>query len=95
MDPPKCMDILVIGHVCYQKYSKFTFHILFLNPTIKKDVHFLKYHIYTGRKGNRGNGQMYPNGKRNNINATRADIISKISNSTMSKPTNHIPCGLG
>ncbi|KAI3946156.1 hypothetical protein MKW92_049969 [Papaver armeniacum] len=61
--------ILVIGPVPGQKY----------NPAIKKDVHFLKYHIYVS--GNRGRGQIYPDGSKSNntvYNATSAGIVSKI-----------------
>ncbi|KAI3851450.1 hypothetical protein MKX03_013063 [Papaver bracteatum] len=62
-----------------EKMGKITFPILSPDPAIKKDVHFLKYLIYVG--GNRGRGQIYPDGsKSNNIvyNATSAGIVSKI-----------------
>ncbi|KAI3848968.1 hypothetical protein MKW92_027522 [Papaver armeniacum] len=66
---PTKKNILVIGPVPGQKY----------NPAIKKDVHFLKYPIYVG--GNRGRGQIYPDGSKSNntvYNATSAGIVSKI-----------------
>ncbi|GER47753.1 apocytochrome f [Striga asiatica] len=62
-----------------QKYSEITFPILSPDPTTKKDVHFLKYPIYVG--GNRGRGQIYPDGSKSNntvYNATGAGIVSKI-----------------
>ncbi|CAN2060259.1 unnamed protein product [Malus fusca] len=62
-----------------QKYSEITFPILSPDPATKKDVHFLKYPIYVG--GNRGRGQIYPDGSKSNnnvYNATAAGIVSKI-----------------
>uniref|UniRef100_A0A251S7A3 Cytochrome f n=1 Tax=Helianthus annuus TaxID=4232 RepID=A0A251S7A3_HELAN len=44
-----------------------------------KDIHFLKYPIYVG--GNRGRGQIYPDGSKSNntvYNATASGIVSKI-----------------
>jgi len=49
------------------------------SPAAKKDAHFLKYLIYVG--GNRGRGQIYPNGSKSNntvYNATAVGIVSKI-----------------
>ncbi|KAI3890658.1 hypothetical protein MKX03_001932, partial [Papaver bracteatum] len=65
-----------------QKYSEITFlkKILSAYPAIKKDVHFLKYHIYVGR--NIGRGQILPDGSKSNnntiYNATSTGIVSKI-----------------
>ncbi|KAI3895098.1 hypothetical protein MKW92_048082 [Papaver armeniacum] len=76
---PTKKNILVIGPVPGQKYSEITFPILSPDPAIKKDVHFLKYPIYVG--GNRGRGQIYPDGSKSNntvYNATSAGIVSKI-----------------
>ncbi|KAL9990229.1 putative chloroplast envelope membrane protein, CemA [Helianthus debilis subsp. tardiflorus] len=49
------------------------------DPATKKDIHFLKYPIYVG--GNRGRGQIYPDGSKSNntvYNATASGIVSKI-----------------
>ncbi|XP_060958319.1 cytochrome f-like [Cannabis sativa] len=76
---PTKKNILVIGPVPRQKYSEITFPTLSPDPTTKKDVHFLKYPIYVG--GNRGRGQIYPDGSKSNnniYNATAAGIVSKI-----------------
>nr|YP_010578370.1 cytochrome f [Swertia przewalskii]UZP15940.1 cytochrome f [Swertia przewalskii] len=76
---PNKKNILVIGPVPGQKYTEITFPILAPDPANKKDVHFLKYPIYVG--GNRGRGQIYPDGSRSNntvYNATTAGIVSKI-----------------
>nr|YP_009713655.1 cytochrome f [Gentiana tongolensis]YP_010032992.1 cytochrome f [Gentiana atropurpurea]QGI24322.1 cytochrome f [Gentiana tongolensis]QOW38725.1 cytochrome f [Gentiana atropurpurea] len=76
---PNKKNILVIGPVPGQKYTEIVFPILAPDPTNKKDVHFLKYPIYIG--GNRGRGQIYPDGSRSNntvYNATTAGIVNKI-----------------
>nr|TKS04878.1 Apocytochrome f [Populus alba] len=70
---PAKKNILVIGPVPGQKYSEITFPILSPDPAAKKDTHFLKYPIYVG--GNRGRGQIYPDGSKSNntvYNATAA-----------------------
>ncbi|KAI7979994.1 Cytochrome f [Camellia lanceoleosa] len=72
-------QVLANGPVPGQKYSEITFPILSPDPATKKDVHFLKYPIYVG--GNRGRGQIYPDGNKSNntvYNATAAGIVSKI-----------------
>ncbi|CAK9179330.1 unnamed protein product [Ilex paraguariensis] len=76
---PNKKNILVIGPVPGQKYSEIIFPILSPDPATKKDVHFLKYPIYVG--GNRGRGQIYPDGSKSNntvYNATAAGIVSRI-----------------
>ncbi|KAF5798248.1 putative cytochrome f, rudiment single hybrid, cytochrome f transmembrane anchor [Helianthus annuus] len=68
-----------MGPVPGQKYSEITFPILSPDPATKKDIHFLKYPIYVG--GNRGRGQIYPDGSKSNntvYNATASGIVSKI-----------------
>nr|AYA54453.1 cytochrome f [Hylodesmum podocarpum subsp. podocarpum]QJQ78447.1 cytochrome f [Hylodesmum podocarpum] len=76
---PTKKNILVVGPVPGQKYNEITFPILSPDPTIKRDVHFLKYPIYVG--GNRGRGQIYLDGSKSNnnvYNATATGIIKKI-----------------
>ncbi|XP_016730638.1 cytochrome f [Gossypium hirsutum] len=76
---PTKKNILVIGPVPGKKYSEITFPILSPDPASNKDVHILKYPIYVG--GNRGRGQIYPDGNKSNntvYNATAAGIVSKI-----------------
>ncbi|TYH87635.1 hypothetical protein ES332_D01G131100v1 [Gossypium tomentosum] len=76
---PTKKNILVIGPVPGKKYSEITFPILSPDPASNKDVHFLKYPIYVG--GNRGRGQIYPDGNKSNntvYNATAVGIVSKI-----------------
>nr|QBE88805.1 cytochrome f [Pharnaceum aurantium] len=76
---PNQKNILVIGPVPGQKYSEITFPILSPDPATKKDLHFLKYPIYVG--GNRGRGQIYPDGSKSNntvSNATLTGLVKKI-----------------
>nr|YP_010610411.1 cytochrome f [Vallisneria natans]WAO28677.1 cytochrome f [Vallisneria natans] len=76
---PTQKNILVVGPVSGQKYSEIVFPILSPDPATKKDVHFLKYPIYVG--GNRGRGQIYPDGRKSNntvYNASSAGIVTKI-----------------
>ena len=63
-----------IGNLSFQNYRPTKKNILVIGP-----VHFLKYPIYVG--GNRGRGQIYPDGSKSNntvYNATAAGIVSKI-----------------
>jgi apocytochrome f len=57
-------NILVVGPVPGKKYSEMVFPILSPDPAKNKDVYFLKYPIYVG--GNRGRGQVYPDGSKSN-----------------------------
>jgi apocytochrome f len=72
-------NILVIGPVPGSQYSEIVFPILAPDPATNKDANFLKYPIYLG--GNRGRGQIYPDGSKSNntvYNASAAGQISKI-----------------
>nr|CAI2546872.1 cytochrome f [Spirodela intermedia] len=76
---PTKRNILVVGPVPGQKYREIVFPILSPDPATRKDVYFLKYPIYVG--GNRGRGQIYPDGSKSNntvYNATSAGVVSKI-----------------
>nr|YP_009571977.1 cytochrome f [Scurrula notothixoides]QBH75414.1 cytochrome f [Scurrula notothixoides] len=76
---PSKKNILVMGPVTGQKYSEISFPIISPDPSTNKDVHFLKYPIYVG--GNRGRGQIYPDGSKSNntiYNATATGIVSRI-----------------
>lgn len=77
---PDKKNILVIGPVPGKKYSEIVFPILSPDPAINKETHFLKYPIYVG--GNRGRGQIYPDGSKSNntvYNASATGKVSKIS----------------
>jgi apocytochrome f len=57
-------NILVVGPVPGKNYQKITFPIRVPNPTTEKKVNYLKYPVYLG--GNRGRGQVYPDGSKSN-----------------------------
>nr|QYB20697.1 cytochrome f [Acmopyle pancheri]QYB21365.1 cytochrome f [Falcatifolium taxoides] len=76
---PNQKNIIVIGPVPGQKYNEILFPILSPNPSTNKVAHFLKYPIYVG--GNRGRGQIYPDGSKSNntvYNASATGRVSKI-----------------
>jgi apocytochrome f len=71
-------NIIVIGPVPGKKYTEITFPIL--SP---KKSNYLKYPIYVG--GNRGRGQVYPDGSKSNntfYTASAAGIIKEINSVT-------------
>jgi apocytochrome f len=61
---PEKKNILVVGPVPGKKYSKMVVPILSPDPATNKNVSYLKYPIYVG--GNRGRGQVYPDGSKSN-----------------------------
>lgn len=74
-------NILVVGPMPSNKNQEITFPILAPDPSTDKKIHFLKYPIYAG--GNRGRGQVYPNGEKSNNNivtSQNSGIITKIEN---------------
>ena len=76
---PDKKNILVVGPVPGKKYSEMVFPILAPDPTKNKSVSYLKYPIYLG--GNRGRGQLYPDGSKSNntiYNASSAGQITAI-----------------
>jgi apocytochrome f len=69
-------NILVVGPVPGKKYSEMVFPILSPDPTKNKSVAYLKYPIYLG--GNRGRGQVYPDGSKSNNTVYTAPAPGKI-----------------
>jgi apocytochrome f len=72
-------NILVVGPVPGAKFQDLLFPILAPNPEVDKAVGYLNYPIYLG--GNRGRGQVYPDGsKSNNTFATspRTGVVKEI-----------------
>jgi apocytochrome f len=77
---PETKNIVVVGPVPGKKYSEMTFPILSPDPSTDKSVSYLKYPIYLG--GNRGRGQLYPDGSKSNntvYTSPAAGTISTIS----------------
>jgi apocytochrome f len=77
---PDQKNILVVGPVPGKKYSEMVVPILSPDPAKNKAVSYLKYPIYLG--GNRGRGQVYPDGSKSNntvYNASAAGTITAIT----------------
>nr|WGO58854.1 cytochrome f [Aneura pinguis]WGO60746.1 cytochrome f [Aneura pinguis] len=70
-------NILVIGPIPGEKYGEIVFPILSPDPTTNKEVHFLKYPIYVG--GNRGRGQIYPDGSKSNNTVYDASVTGQVN----------------
>lgn len=76
---PEKKNILVIGPVPGKKYSEMVFPILSPDPSKNKNISYLKYPIFVG--GNRGRGQIYPDGSKSNntiYNASKGGKIIQI-----------------
>nr|AXZ97201.1 apocytochrome f [Eudorina sp. NIES-3984] len=73
---PEQKNILVVGPVPGKKYTEMVVPILSPDPAKNKNVSFLKYPIYFG--GNRGRGQVYPDGKKSNNTIYNASAAGKI-----------------
>jgi len=98
-------NIIIVGPVPGKKYSEMVFPILAPDPSKSKDVNYLTYPIYLG--GNRGRGQVYPDGTKSNntvynapatgtvtaINTTEKGVDVVIASATGDKVTTAIPTG--
>merc|ERR1712070_585970 len=69
-------NILVIGPVAGKDYSEMTFPILSPDPSKDSNVAYLKYPIYVG--GNRGRGQVYPDGSKSNNTVYNSPVSGTI-----------------
>ena len=74
---PEQKNILVVGPVPGKKYSEMVVPIISPDPTTNKNVSYLKYPIYLG--GNRGRGQVYPDGSKSNNTVFNASVSGKIT----------------
>lgn len=73
-------NIVVIGPLPGEQYQEIVFPILSPDPNTDKSLRFGKYPVHVG--GNRGRGQVYPNGEKSNnavYNASADGTISQIS----------------
>lgn len=73
---PEQKNILVVGPVPGKTYSEMVVPILSPDPAKNKNVSYLKYPIYFG--GNRGRGQVYPDGKKSNNTIYNASVAGQI-----------------
>nr|UNJ15788.1 cytochrome f [Cyanidioschyzonaceae sp. 2] len=72
-------NVIVIGPVPGDKNREIHFPIKAPDPALNKQVHFVKYSIYAG--GNRGRGQLYPNGQKSNnapVLASASGVIQQV-----------------
>jgi len=74
---PEKQNILVVGPVPGKKYSEMVFPILSPDPAKNKSVSYLKYPIYIG--GNRGRGQVYPDGSKSNNTIYTSSVSGQIT----------------
>jgi len=74
---PEKKNILVVGPVPGKKYSEMVIPVLSPDPTKDKNVSYLKYPIYLG--GNRGRGQVYPDGSRSNNTVYNSPVSGKVT----------------
>jgi apocytochrome f len=77
---PEQKNILVVGPVPGKKYSEMVVPILSPDPATNKNVSFFKYPIYLG--GNRGRGQVYPDGSKSNNTVYNSAVSGKITEIT-------------
>eukprot|EP00879_Flechtneria_rotunda_P000026 GHRR01000041.1.p1 GENE.GHRR01000041.1~~GHRR01000041.1.p1 ORF type:complete len:321 (+),score=-13.47 GHRR01000041.1:510-1472(+) len=74
---PDKKNILVVGPVPGKKYSEMVLPILSPDPAKNKNISFLKYPMYLG--GNRGRGQVYPDGSKSNNTVYNSSVAGKIT----------------
>ena len=77
---PERQNILVVGPVPGKKYSEMVVPILSPDPVTNKEVSYLKYPIYLG--GNRGRGQVYPDGSKSNNTIYNSPVAGTITSIT-------------
>lgn len=82
---PSQDNILVVGPIPGETNQEIHFPILAPNPETDKRMHFLKYPIYVG--GNRGRGQVYPNGQKTNNNTYLSSVNGKITSIEVNEKT--------
>ena len=74
---PEQKNILVVGPVPGKKYSEMVVPLLSPDPAKNKNVAFQKYPLYLG--GNRGRGQIYPDGTKSNNTVYNSPATGKIT----------------
>ena len=74
---PEQKNILVVGPVPGKQYSEMVVPLVSPDPATNKNVSYLKYPIYLG--GNRGRGQVYPDGSKSNNTVYNSSVAGKIA----------------
>jgi apocytochrome f len=75
-------NILVVGPIAGKTHQELIFPVIAPDPEKDSDIKYLTYPFYGG--GNRGRGQVYPNGEKSNVNifgATQSGQITEIQTS--------------
>jgi len=70
-------NIVVVGPLPGKKYQEITFPIVAPNPAVDKTTHYLTYPIYVG--GNRGRGQVYPDGSKSNNTFYTSPVAGRVT----------------
>jgi len=70
-------NIVVVGPLPGKQYQEIVFPVLSPDPAKDKNVKYLKYPIYLG--GNRGLGQVYPDGSKSNNTLYQASTSGRIT----------------
>ena len=73
---PEKQNVLVVGPVSGNQYEELIFPLLSPDPE-KQKINYLKYPIYLG--GNRGRGQVYPDGSKSNNSASNSSVAGKVT----------------
>ncbi len=73
-------NIVVIGPLPGEQYQEIVFPVLSPDPKTDKSIHFGKYAVHVG--GNRGRGQVYPNGEKSNNTVYTASAEGTITQIT-------------
>jgi apocytochrome f len=81
-------NILVVGPVPGKQNKQLVVPLLSPDPEKDKNVHYLKYPMYVG--GNRGRGQLYPDGSKSNNNVFNASVTGTISNIETAKRSTNV-----
>ncbi len=84
---PEKKNILVVGPVPGKKYSEMVIPILSPDPATNKNVSYLKYPLYLG--GNRGRGQVYPDGSKSNNTIYNSPVAGTIASIVEGKKGSH------
>nr|YP_009105001.1 apocytochrome f of cytochrome b6/f complex [Watanabea reniformis]AIT93566.1 apocytochrome f of cytochrome b6/f complex [Watanabea reniformis] len=70
-------NMLVVGPIPGKQYSEMVIPILSPDPSKAKNISYLKYPIYFG--GNRGRGQVYPDGSKSNNTIYNSPVNGNVS----------------
>ncbi len=85
---PEQKNILVVGPVAGNEYNEMVIPVLSPDPSTNKKINYLKYPIYLG--GNRGRGQLYPDGSKSNNNIYNSSVSGTVSSIVQAKKSTTI-----